>query len=218
MLKQYDDLKFYIRENTLDDFVIRETKSYLKKITLDKNDIWLDAGSNIGAFAMRISNQVNKIIALEPCPENFSIIKKNLKINNIKNVISIKKAIVGNNDKIRDFFLNNKTNKGTHSFLVKRGRNKIAVNCININELIKKYNINKIKIDVEGAEEEIIFAINDFTNIIEIIAEFHIAVLRDKKHIKYHNFISHLTNNNFNVDFKDNPKGAWTAIIYAKKI
>lgn len=202
------------RENTLDDFVIKEMPQYRKRIILTKDDIWLDAGGNIGAFSNEFNEEVKQIISFEPDKENFELMVRNTK--DLKNVINNNLALVGNNDKERSFFLNVKRNKGTHSFLVKRGRDKVTVNCVNINEVIKKYNINKIKMDVEGAEYELIKVIN-FTNITEIVLEFHFSMLKDKDHSKFDEIIEILESNFNKVIRKEKIGGDWTTLINCLK-
>ena len=89
-----NDMNFHIRGNTLDKFIVGECFAYLNKITTTKDDIWLDAGGNIGAFACVISNKVKKVITIEPDEENFNILLNNLITNNCGNVEAINKAIV----------------------------------------------------------------------------------------------------------------------------
>lgn len=208
-------LKF--RENTLDEYIWKEQSSYLNKLILDKNDIWLDAGVNIGCFAISIAEKVCQVIAFEPDKENFELLKENVKISSFKNIEFQNFAIVGNDDKTRDFFLNTKKNKGSHSFLVKRGRDKVIVDCKNINQILKERKINKIKMDVEGAEYEILKVIEDFSKIEFLILEFHFNALKDKNHTKYFEIVE-LLKKNFNiVECKNDPGKSWNTLIVAKK-
>jgi len=201
------------RENTLDKYVIGEMTQYTNRITLEKKDNWLDAGANIGAFANIIADKVNKVICYEPDTDNFELLKENTL--NYQNVVCEQKALVNNSDISRDFFLNIKKNKGAHSFLVKRGRDKVSVNCQNINEVITKYKINKIKMDVEGAEEELLSNLN-FKNINELIMEYHFVTLKDMNHEKYFKLIEKLKTKFKEVVYKDKINKNWTTLIYCK--
>ncbi len=61
----------------------------------------VDAGSYLGGFtfyAAKKVGQTGKVIAFEPDPKNFEILKKGVKISNLKNIILINKAL-GNNIK-----------------------------------------------------------------------------------------------------------------------
>ena len=63
-----------------------------------------------------------------------------------------------------------------------------SVKTVNINSLILKYGITKIKIDCEGAEYEIVEAAN-LSGIRELIGEIHtwptLALLKDRKTSAY---------------------------------
>lgn len=198
----------------MDQYVMNE--SDYNKCNYNKNDIWLDAGANIGSFPIKYHNKVKKIICYEPEQNNFDLLNENIKLNNIKNCVTYMSCLVENNDKQREFYLNKATNKGLHSLIIKRGRDIVNVNCVNINDVIKKHNINKIKMDVEGAEYKLIKSI-DFTSIDEIIFEYHLKHLKDFSKIKYNEIIKLIKQNFKKIDYKENLKGNWQTIIHAKK-
>jgi FkbM family methyltransferase len=202
------------RENTLDKFIVNEVKSYLSKIQLKKEDNLLDLGGNIGAFVNLVSSKVNKVFTYEPEKENFEILKEN-NIEN-KNVYCFNSAVVGNQDKERIFYVNQKQNKGIHGFLAKRGRLEQKVSCVNINDIIKEHNINKIKMDIEGSEYELLKSMN-FDMIDEMVIEYHFIYLKDKDKSKYNEIIKLLKRNFKLVKYKEDTKKAWTTIISVMK-
>lgn len=202
------------RENTLDDFIINEVKHYLTKFNLTKEDSVLDLGGNIGAFANLVSPLVNKVFTYEPEKENFDMLYKNNFGN--KNVVCFNYAVVGNQDTTRTFYVNQKKNKGIHGFLAKKGRLEQTVKCCNINDIIHEYNINKVKMDIEGSEYELLKVMN-FENIKEMIIEYHFIYLKDKDKVKYNEIINILKNNFSIVNYKEDTKKAWTTIIHVKK-
>ena len=214
----HNNINYLTREGTLDEFVIKEG-DYEKRCSYTAKDVWLDAGGNIGVFVCKYANKVDEIITFEPDDENFDLLKKNIKLNDIKNYKAFKAALVGNKDKTRDFYLNTKKNKGTHSLMVTRGRDKITVKCQNIDEVIKKYGVNKIKMDVEGAEYELLTSM-DLDPIKEIVLEYHFNALKDHPgKEKYKEIITILENNFHELDFKmpEEINKHWTCIMYAKK-
>ena len=211
-----DNKKFYVREGTLDEYIIKEKNSYFNKINITKKDNWLDLGGNIGMFSVFIADFVNKVITCEPDKTNFEILTKNLELNKINNVISINKAVIENDKKTINFFLNTKKNMGVHSILVKRGRTPITVECININKISEEFNINKIKMDIEGYEYLLIKNMN-FKNIKEIILEFHHNILKDKDKKKYKEIINILKNNFSTLVYKEDTKKNWTSMIWGEK-
>lgn len=198
----------FVRSGTLDDYICREQSQYLKLFDLQKTDRFLDIGANIGATAYFIADKVSQIYCFEPDEDNFNILRRNVK--HIPNVHIHKYALVGNNDLTREFFLNTQKNKAAHSFIVKRGRDKTVVDCKNINKTIRQFRINIIKIDVEGAEYELLTYMN-FDNIDELVFEYHFNILKFEK---YFDLIRMLRNIFDYVEYKKNPKKCWTTLVY----
>jgi hypothetical protein len=83
----------------------------------------------------------------------------------------VQKAIVPNHEPSVDFFIS--TDSGKHSILPLRGRDIINVPAINIDEAIALHGATAIKMDVEGAEYDLIKAVTDWSNIRVIILEYH---------------------------------------------
>lgn len=201
-------LGLWVRNKTLDEFICGEQQQYLKRFKFKETDSLLDIGANIGATAFFLHDFVSNVYCFEPDVDNFKMLQKNTK--NFLNVYRFKKALVGNNDLTREFYLNTKTNKATHSLLVKRGRDKVTVECRNIENIIKRYGINVIKMDVEGAEYELLTSMK-FKHIDELIFEYHFTVLKQEK---YFELIKLLKKQFKHVDYKKDPKKCWTTLVY----
>lgn len=179
---------YKIREGTIDDFVVHE--GCYNKLNFDKEDIWFDIGGNIGAFCVQYSDKVKQMISFEPEIDNYELLVHNLELNNIQNVIAYNYAVVGNEDKSREFYVYDGKNKGKHSLIPNSRSTKISISCTNINTMLDKYKPNKLKVDTEGAEIEILYAIKDFSNITEIIMEYHFMQLKDKSKSIYFDLLS----------------------------
>ena len=218
----YKERSFVVRNNTLDSFVVKEVSgSEYKKLNLRSEDVCLDLGMNIGVFSVIASEKCKFLHSFEPEPTNFEIANQNLQMNNVKNVIPYNAAVVGNDDKERFLSVNKKQNKGTHSLIEKRGRYSTPVACMNINKIIEETKPTVLKVDVEGAEYEILTAIKpeNFKNIREIIFEYHHAHLNDiKTKEKYKKLIGFLKSVFPNVDYKQETKGAWVSNVYCSKV
>lgn len=139
--------------------------------------IIIDAGAHTGFFTMyaRALNKTVKIIAIEPEKANIEALEKHLKTNSITNVKIIKKALASRTEK-RDFFISKDSHN--HSFSYVRGSTPIEVDTIDVPDLLKQEKIAKIsllKMDIEGAEEEIIrsLAKDDYVKVEAIIMEYH---------------------------------------------
>jgi len=190
------------RNWTKDKAIVEEVKWYLNQITLDSEDVFLDLWGNIWSFSVLIADRVKSVYAYEPEPENFGILMKN--INKLINVVAYNFAVVWNNDRIRTFYVNDGMNKGRHSLVVKFDK-KIKVPCVNINDIIEEHGVNKIKMDIEWWEYELLKSITDFSQIDEIILEYHFTYLQDEDRSKFKEILSILKNN-------------FRGVIYDKKL
>jgi len=132
---------------------------------LKKDMTCLDIGSNIGYYVMlekKILGDTGKIIALEPSPENFKYLTKNVQRTNSTN-IELHNIAAGNVRGKLDFFMyDGESNSGhivpDNSFKNASGKI-IQVPVTPIDILVKDLNINKLdflRMDVEGYEFEIL--------------------------------------------------------------
>ncbi|BFI76522.1 FkbM family methyltransferase [Sulfurisphaera ohwakuensis] len=116
---------------------------YLK---IRKDDIVLDAGAFAGDFTIKVARKAKEVVAVEPLPWAFRLLKKNVELNNLKNVVLVNKALYsvdGIKVKLKD--------SGVGSRMTKEGE--IEVDTTTIDSL-GKFSI--VKMDIEGAESEII--------------------------------------------------------------
>lgn len=215
-----DGYKFHVRPDTLDEWIIKESfvsKVYLNKIQLTKQDRWLDVGAHIGSFSVSVAEHVDAVIAFEPEPENFALLESNIFLNRAINVFPWNTAIVGDDRHVVYLYKNLKKNTGSHSFFVQRGREQLQVPCLNINHILVESAIDKIKIDAEGAEYEILKGIKLWDKIKELIFEFDFQKLKDVDHSKYFEILQLLTSKGFEVRALQNPTKHWHTIVYAKR-
>ena len=208
------------RDETMDKEISRkviEGECY-REMNLRKADVLLDGGANIGAFSLWAYKKAASIIALEPEINNYTLLRRNLESNGVSNVAPMLGAIVGNNDRYRQLYVNLQRNQSSHSFLVRRGRNEQLTECQNINAIIAKYGITAIKLDVEGAELEILNAITEkkWENIRSLALEYHFNALRDKDHKLYYKMIKMLKTH-FEHVHHIKPQKHWTCIVLAHK-
>ena len=215
------DVKAKVREDTSDEFVVNEVirGNEYRKLKLQPSDVVLDFGLNIGMFTIQTFKRgVKEVHSFEPDLENFNLATDNCKLNNLDTSIQLNNAaVVGNHDATRNFSINTKKNKGAHSLVAKRGRDTITVNAENINDIMKRVNPTVIKMDIEGGEYEVIPAITDWSNVRELIMEYHHAHLLDSDLRKFHEIVSLLQGHFSTVEYRKEPKGAWVSIIYCSQ-
>jgi FkbM family methyltransferase len=138
-------------------FVDKMYRSVEQIISNTKNPL-LDIGAHIGLFSLyaRVLNPQVKIIALEPEPTNFALLKDNLKLNHVKNIFPKQVALIANNQTQTELFISeNSHNHSTIKQLNQSTNKQIIVPSANLEKIIKQNKIDKIgllKMDIEGAE------------------------------------------------------------------
>lgn len=181
--KKKINLKVWCRPNTTDIKVINEVLKknvYEKKklnFFIEPNEKWLDLGGNIGTFALLALSRGASVVSCEPEKDNLSLLIKNLKYNFPLETgwQIIPKAVINKNVKQLDLYLcKGDYNKYRHTIYPKRGRKTVKVDSINIRTLLKQNNFDCIKIDIEGAEIDILeeLEINDYHGINKMVYEY----------------------------------------------
>ena len=134
---------------------------------LDALDInsgtFIDIGSHLGKYAVIIGKRLEnngEVLAIEPEKRNVGLIKKNISLNKLKNVI-LEPVACFNKNKMTKLYLDINFDKGSaNSSLIKcEGKIPIEVPSRTLDFLVKKNrlaNIKLVKIDVEGAETEVL--------------------------------------------------------------
>jgi len=148
-----DNKKFFYRKDdkyigqriALGKYEEYETKLFLSQI--DKNKVVVDVGANIGYYTILAASRAKMVYAFEPDKNSFEILKKNIEINNFKNVKIFNKAVGNKNIKVG--IITSKDNFGDNK--VKEGN---EIDCMRLDDLIDKADI--LKIDVQGWEPEVI--------------------------------------------------------------
>ncbi len=150
----------------------------------DKNCPFIvDIGSHIGISILYFKALYpnSKILAFEPNPISFEILKENIFNNGLENIEIIEKAI----DKeyyLKDFYIDNSNEnwESNSSFLNnswngKESTKSIKVECIRLDNYVKDINeIDMLKIDTEGSEFEILNSHKGILNKVgNISVEYH---------------------------------------------
>ena len=180
-------IRIWMRPNSLDRIVINDIwiyKTYTKEFDIGKDDIVVDVGANIGIFSIFAAMFTkNKIYSFEPVPESFGLMKSNIILNKVSNIIPINKAMSGKTGK-REFFVSKDKPAGS-SFYPKdqpdwmfEKQEKMVVDGISLKDFVKEYDIPQIdflKIDCEGCEYEMLFncPINILKRIKRMSIEYH---------------------------------------------
>jgi FkbM family methyltransferase len=159
-----DGIKIKLRPNTDDLRIVKSNfikKNYTRDfVPITKDSIIIDVGAHIGSFSLMVARNVCKVLAFEPEPNNYQMLKKNMELNKLENMAIFEMAISGSSG-CQDIY----TYKGGSTadyFLYKRGTTNIKTGCvhtISVEDIIKKENLPQIdflKLDCEGAEHDIL--------------------------------------------------------------
>lgn len=128
---------------------------YLDIFKRKKLNIAIDAGAYFGdsSFVINRFFKPKFIYAFEPDPDNFKILKENIKLNNLQDVIFPLEIGVG---KEKGFFYLEKSGPGSSiTNYQSKNKNKVKVKVVSIDDFVADNNIKKvdfIKMDIEGAE------------------------------------------------------------------
>lgn len=125
-----------------------------------KGEIVVDVGAQVGRYSIigsKLIGKEGKVIAIEPEPLNFELLKDNIKLHNAENVTPVNLALADMEGHIKLWL--GKT-PGWHSIIAPNSEAKFTGNCINVrcttlDNLLRQLGIQRIdwlKIDAEGAE------------------------------------------------------------------
>lgn len=146
-----------------DDYFRGFPKSILKEKILTNI---IDIGANVGYFSLYSANRFNSAIihAFEPIPNNFNLLKKQIKINPKIRLKAHNYAVGKTNGTLALNYNENETYTTSASISKNiHGNNQITVNSLSIERYCSKNNIENIdllKLDCEGAEYSILYGIS----------------------------------------------------------
>lgn len=136
--------------------VFGEYETELVKNLVKPGMVVVDVGANIGYFTVifaKLAGNAGKVYAFEPDPYNYDLLSRNIKLNNLSNVVLIPRALSDRAGKIKLFL--DKTNLGNMSFAsqnISDDGGEIEVETITLDDYLGGQNADLIKIDVQGAE------------------------------------------------------------------
>lgn len=176
---RYSILTGNLCESNLSTLIKNEVKSGM---------ILFDIGANIGLTSLLFSKLVGQnghVYAFEPEKNLFSIIKKNIKLNNISNISLFPIAI---SDKTGSSFLSiNSEQDGDNRLSIEKiDNNSLEVKTISIDDFCKEHNIfpDFIKMDIQGHEPKALHGMLDIiqrqTNL-KILTEFFPSAILSAK-------------------------------------
>lgn len=172
---------FLARPNSLDALAIHEiwkSHSY-DEVEIKKGDIVVDIGAHVGGYAVLAAKHGADVVAYEAEPQTYALLMKNLKMNNCESVKSYNIAVSSKNGQLI-FYADNKDTilNSIYYYPHSSSSKEIKVPSVSLHELFVRNKLKRIdvlKIDVEGAEYDILLSAlpEDLRKIRAIIMEYH---------------------------------------------
>lgn len=205
VIKVEDGVQFKVNVNTSDALMIWEiwkAKVYDDtRVPICEGDVVVDMGAHIGAFAVRAAKLAKggRVYAYEASSKNFALLTENRQLNDLENLY-IENSAISNRRGTMPFYTPS-DNRILGSLLQNTSSFVEAVPTKTFSDIITEHAINRIdflKIDVEGAEFDILFANPDETlsRTRKIVMEFH-EFKKDKK--SHHDLVNLLNSHGFEV-------------------
>jgi FkbM family methyltransferase len=173
--------ELHFRPQTLDEWIFNEVyvENTYEIDKFDKYDIVIDIGAHAGYFTkLCMDRGCKNVIAYEAEPDNYTTLISNL--NQYKYFTSYNLAVWKDSDKKLKFnTLPRKANTGLNSFYktVYAAEDyfvPIEVETISLDDILFKFNkVKLLKIDVEGAEFEILLNSKLLYKVEKIVGEYH---------------------------------------------
>lgn len=157
-------------------WLLREYKR--AEFDIKNDDIIIDIGAHIGLFALYSSQfcKDGKIYCFEPIRENFEMLKANIELNGIKNIVATNAAVSSNNGVVTVYINDDEAGHSMHVI----GAKSVQVDSISLQRIIDSHDVTQcdfLKLDCEGEEYEIIDSLpaEYFDRIKKICIEYHFA-------------------------------------------
>jgi len=143
----------------------------------------VDAGAHIGLTSLFFAKEYPQaqILALEPQPDNYKLLEKNIWENQLERVETRPLALAGKTtesilhiDTVWDWFSTASLHQG--AWTGNQETKQISVKTISLSDLLKELEqpIDLLKLDIEGSEQAVLeSAKKDLTKIRSMVIEFH---------------------------------------------
>src|SRR5215212_4109197 len=217
------DYKFYCRINREDlVFMTNHEDDIIEHFTPKQGDIVVDIGAHMGRYTIISSKRVGangKVVAIEADPSNFEMLNRNIKLNQLTNVIPLNYAAYSKETKIKLYLPEVESGYTIYNTIMSnraRTEDKFVEVSANTLDYLLQLNeitdVNWVKIDVEGAEFEVLKGASN------VLSKSKDIALLIEVHGKdtYEPIIESLRSYNFKIDFEKTYENGEKHIIALK--
>ena len=161
---------------SIKDVLLLEEYEMLPSFSRRHLNLVLDAGAHVGLYSLKVAERAKKVIALEPDPQNYKLLVRNIHRSNATDkIIPLRAALWKDSGQVKLF---KGRNTAAHSMFSSSGEAFVA-DSITLHDILFYYGeIDLMKIDIEGAEREVLLdaSAKDLTRINKIVGELHPAL------------------------------------------
>ena len=177
-----------------EDFIVmtKHEEEIIELFHPKEGDIVIDVGAHMGRYTITSSKYVGphgQVIAVEAHPYNFKILQRNISLNRLTNVTAMNCAVYSKKDRLKLYLPDEEQGYTMHhslmtNYLISKysegiEKKYIEVEAYTLDNLLQTSGINQvnwIKIDVEGAEYEVLRGAKEILSAnsdIAILVEVH---------------------------------------------
>lgn len=205
------------------DFLPGHESHIVGRFTPKEGDTVIDIGAHIGRYTITSSKQVGntgRVVAIEADPENFELLKRNIALNKLTNVLTLNYAVFSTRTRMKLY--EQSASAKYNSLMLARAaktKNYVEVNADTLDNILKLNEVNQvnwIKIDVEGAEFEVLKGSSKTLSSENVSLFIEIHNIEDPSH--YDNIVDFLKSRNYEITFEQRYEGSGEShVIFRKK-
>jgi FkbM family methyltransferase len=205
------------------DFLPGHESHIVGRFTPKEGDTVIDIGAHIGRYTITSSKQVGnmgRVVAIEADPENFELLKRNIALNKLSNVLTLNYAVFSTRTRMKLY--EQSASAKYNSLMLARAaktKNYVEVNADTLDNILKLNEVNQvnwIKIDVEGAEFEVLKGSAETLSGEDLSLFVEIHNIEDPSH--YDNIVDFLKSRNYEMTFEQRYEDSGEShVIFRKK-
>jgi len=125
---------------------------------IKEGTVVVDIGAYVGYYSLiaaRLVGQKGAVYAFEPAPDNFTLLIKNIEVNEFHNIVAVQKAVSNKTGRDRLFLSSDPT---WHSMYDRHEKESIDVEVTSIDHFFQNIirPVDLVKIDAEGSEMKVL--------------------------------------------------------------
>ena len=156
-----DGLQIEVRGGTDDRHVLFEVFAERIYPLPAGRGVVVDLGAHIGCFTLLAARAGHRVLAVEPSPANFSILRRNVQRNGVEDV-ELAQAAAGECRRTARLVLpDDASHTGRFSLFPGRGVRTMPVPVLTLDEILRSARVDRVallKLDCQGSEYEILYS------------------------------------------------------------